>query len=149
MVILNKLILYSWLTNSAVLKDIYLWIFKLPNLSLTCVHKYLWPILQSLPYKINFLCNLRHSFFEWKLNWAVLNKVGLLSCANWESSAQSAVLSNPDSSKQVPYIVDMTLITLSGYEGISENMLFANAQRSFVMVLLSLSYIIKLDRTVL
>ena len=42
---------------------------------------------------------------------------------------------------QVPYIVDMTLITLSGQENWSEHMLFANAQRPFVIVLFSLFYI--------
>ena len=47
--------------------------------------------MARLAYKIDCVCNLRFSFFEnEKLNWAVLNKMGILACANCESLDQSA-----------------------------------------------------------
>ena len=98
MLILNKVILqlisYSWITNTAILKGIYFWILQLPNPSQTCLPKYLVFMLQSLAYKI--IASVISDFLSLNenLNWAVLNKMGLLAYANCESSDQSAVWSN-------------------------------------------------------
>ena len=148
MLILNKLILqlisYSWIINTAVLKGIYFWILQLPNPSLSCLAKYLGFIWQSLAYKI--ITSVISDFLSLneKLNWAVLNKIGLLAYGNCESSDKSALWSKPF--LQYRFLMFHTLLIRHWSHRADVKADFNTCclqmhENPFVMVLLSLCYI--------